>query len=288
MLPNPSSPFCVALQNRSVIAVTGQDAQDFLQGQITNDIRDLETKPALFTAMLTPQGRFLYDLFIFKKGDGFYLTIDAARREAFLKRLKLYTLRADVVFTPDADLCLVAANSPDPFNGSSEVFARDPRLEAMGYVGIMGCEDVPMAARTMDVFAAYETERYRLGVPDGVVDLIVDKTIILEANFDELNGIAWEKGCYMGQELMARAKHAGVIRKRYLPFMADQVLEVGQEVRTDSGEKAGRVVSVYGRQGFVLLRQTGLLDATNLKPSIAGEDNIALRIIYPSYLPPIS
>jgi folate-binding protein YgfZ len=222
------------LQSRALIAVGGPDWRSFLQGLITQDVETLASGEARFGALLTPQGRLLYDLFVVGREDGAWLDVEAAHREALLQRLAMYRLRAKVELAAD-DTPVSAAWGGRPGGG---VAAPDPRHPALGW-RVYG----EIAATTDE--AAREGEKLRLGVP-GPADWGVDKTYPIEANFDLLNGVDFQKGCFVGQETTSRMKRRGQIKSRMLPLDVDgPIPEAGTEVL--AGElRAGQVLGSRG------------------------------------------
>jgi hypothetical protein len=220
------------LPSRALIALSGPDWRDFLQGLITQDVETLGVEEARFGALLTPQGRLLYDLFVVGREDGgAWLDVLAEQRAAIVQRLTMYRLRAKVEIAPDETPVSVLypahpGESRDPSGGSAwapafagavGVWVRDPRLPALGWRGY-GAEP-PAGARIADQ-AAREAAKLQLGVP-GPADWGSDKTFPIEANFDLLNGIDFQKGCFVGQETTSRMKRRGQIKSRMLPIAFD-------------------------------------------------------------------
>jgi folate-binding protein YgfZ len=265
----------VVLEDRGVLAITGDDARTFLQGLISNDINKVTPTRAIHAALLTPQGKYLHDFFIAEAADGtLLLDGERARLDDLAKRLKLYKLRAKVVIEDQSDawrvIALPGADAPasqnlDAAPGTAEaknggVIYVDPRLPALGVRAILPAEgqDAFFAALPAGDRAAYDILRLGLGVPDGSRDMVVDKSILLESGFDELNGVDWKKGCYMGQELTARTKYRGLIKKRLLPVEIEGALpEAGTPVTLD-GKEVGEVRSTAaagsGGRGLALIR----------------------------------
>ncbi len=265
------------LEDRSVIAVTGPDARSFLQGLITNDVEKIVPGAGIYAAMLTPQGKILFDFFL-TEGDGAIL-IDCRKdsREALVKRLSMYRLRAKVAIETRDQLEVLAE-----WDGQEVKYAigyDDPRLPALGrrYIGA-GAEmrtDLPPSA-------LYHARRLALGVPEGP-DFGSDKIFALDADLDELHAIDFDKGCYVGQELTARMKHRGTARKRLLPVeTADGgSLAANDGSVTAGGIQLGDVVSAYGGRGFALLRLDRMDEAGSAQAAIA---NTAVKIWRPEWL----
>lgn len=233
--------FVAPLPSRALIAVRGPDWRSFLQGLITQDVETLKPGEARFGALLTPQGRLLYDLFVVGREDGCWLDVLAEHREAILQRLSMYRLRAKVELAKDetAVSCLFGdGDAPQVGN-----WVRDPRLPALGWRGY-GAEP-PQGAVIADEDAR-EDQKLALGVP-GPADWGSDKTYPIEANFDLLNGIDFKKGCFVGQETTSRMKRRGTVKSRMLPIRFEgPPPELGAEILAGT-LRAGEVLS--GREG---------------------------------------
>ena len=250
----------VRLDDRAVLAVSGGDASGFLQGLVTNDIGKLEGGAAIHAALLTPQGKYLFDFLIFRRGEAFCLDCEAAARTALAKRLAMYKLRADVAIDaalPDPVFALFGEDADEAARRieGADVFA-DPRIAALGarVVG-PGGEDAMLGAGIEPASRAeYDALRIAHGIPDGRRDLVPEKSLLLENGFDELNGVDFEKGCYVGQEVTARMKHRNLVRKRLVPVHFDGAApDPGTPVYRD-GSAVGEIRSSVGELGLALLR----------------------------------
>jgi hypothetical protein len=225
--------------SRSVLTVAGEDRATFLQGLISNDTGKISTNRAIYCAFLTPQGKYLYDFSIAATANDatglFLLDVEAARRGDLLKRLSMYRLRSKVTLADaNAEWVVAVIYGPNalaaldlaPEAGAARIWGEgivftDPRLPALGARAFLP------AAKAGDMLHAaglqpgneedFDRLRLSLGIPESNRDLIPDKSILLESGFDELHGVDWQKGCYLGQELTARTKYRGLVRKRLLP-----------------------------------------------------------------------
>ncbi|NBT85262.1 MAG: folate-binding protein [Alphaproteobacteria bacterium] len=203
--------FATELPKRALIQLEGPDKVSFLQGLITNDVTTLEQGKPIYAALLTPQGKFLFDLFIFQIEDVFLIDCERERTSELIKRLSMYKLRSKVEITDLRDTYKVFAVS-DKQLMPNEIQIIDPRLKELGYRLYTKNQSIDLKLSNN-----YENHRISLGVPDGSRDIPIDKGVILEYGFDELQAIDWKKGCYMGQELTARTRYRGLVRKRLLP-----------------------------------------------------------------------
>ncbi|MGH6971188.1 MAG: YgfZ/GcvT domain-containing protein, partial [Caulobacteraceae bacterium] len=193
------------LESRALIAVDGIEWRGFLQGLITQDVETLQTGEARFAALLSPQGRLLFDLFVVGREEGCWLDCQAARRQTLLQRLSIYRLRAKVALELDETSVAAAWGGAAPGGG----WVADPRLAGLGWRAY-GQAAPPNADE-----ADYERHRLALGVP-GPADWGEDTTYPLEADFDLLGGVDFQKGCFVGQETTSRMKRRGRIKSRMM------------------------------------------------------------------------
>lgn len=241
------------LEDRAVVALSGPEAVGFLQGLVTNDVTRVNPQSLLYAALLTPQGKVLFDFLIGSDGEALYLDCAADAREALVKRLSLYRLRAKIEIVPRDDLIVAWSDAAE--NGYS--FVRDPRQPDLGYRAILRRTDHPLEAGAKK----FEALRLARGVPEGS-DFGRDVIFALDADLDELGGISFDKGCYVGQELTARMKHRGTARKRLLPVLAKDgaaMPEPGAPVAAN-GSEIGRLQSAHGSRGFALIRLDKLVE----------------------------
>jgi len=227
------------LDSRALIRISGPDARPSLHNLLTQNVETLQPGELRFGALLSPPGRLMFDLFIWGEEDGVILDVAADRRDALVQRLSMYRLRSrvDVMPIPDAVFVAWSADRPDGF-------VDDPRLPALG--GRRWGDQSETDATEAD----WQAHRLALGVPDPTADTLQDKTYPIEADFDLLNGIDFQKGCFVGQETTSRMKRRGTIKNRMLPLDFDGPPPAfGSEVL--KGElRAGEVLS--GQDGSVM------------------------------------
>ncbi len=272
-------PRFAVLEDRGVLSVSGRDRVSFLQGLISNDIEKAGPGSAVYAALLTPQGKYLYDFFIVEAGeagDALLLDCERAGLDGLMKRLSLYKLRADVTLEDRSDELAVAAvfgsGSIEAAIEGVAVFA-DPRLAKAGVRCILPKSEaraiLEKAGLTPADEADYDRLRLTLGLPDGSRDLIAEKSTLLESGFDELNGVDWDKGCYMGQELTARTKYRGLVKKRLMPVAFDgPPPEPGTPVMLgdkEAGEVRSSQMTGDGGIGLALMRLDALENSAELK-----------------------
>ncbi len=259
------------LETRGVIRIAGDDARTFLQGLISNDVDKVSESRAVYAAFLTPQGKYLFDFFVAQGPDGpndLLLDCEASRFDDFLKRLKLYKLRAKVTLSDARTELKVAAifdeDAADTLGLAKDAGAAatlgggvafvDPRLADAGVRVILPAGSNALDELTQATTDDYDRHRLALGLPDGSADIEVEKATLLESGFEDLNGVDFNKGCYMGQELTARTKYRGLVKKRLMPVTLDGPLPApGTEITID-GRNAGEIRSGRDEHAIALLR----------------------------------
>ena len=276
------------LPNRSVFQISGPEAKSFLQDLVTNNLDLVSPDNAIYTCLLTPQGKYLFDFFLVEKDGAYLVDCDRDAAPLLLKRLMFYKLRADVQFRDFRDSWSVGSVLDNEVldAGAARAFKegvlfQDPRLAALGARFLVPTEKVGEAIKgfsgsTIDA-AEYERHRLLLGVP-GHEDLQPDKTFPMEANLDALNAIDFHKGCFVGQEVTSRTYRQGKVRKRMLPVTCDSSLPAtGTAVMADD-RQAGELLSSQGKIGLALVR----LDRLD-KPLTV--DGLHIDTRFPGWLP---
>lgn len=252
------------LDHRAVIAVAGDDRVSFLQGLVSQDVEKVEAGRALWSALLTPQGKWLAEFFILTDGERLLLDVEAEQREDLIRRLSRFRLRAKVTVAMDDYVVQTAWDGPAPVV-SDGLVAADARLPEAGFRLYTRAGLTPNAT-----LADWDAHRIALGLPDGVRDLEREKTVLLEAGFDELGGISWTKGCYMGQELTARTRYRGLLKRRLVPVEIDgPAPAAGTIILTDEGRDVGTMRSSEGARGLAVLRLDVLGGACTLTAGAA-------------------
>ena len=267
------SPSYALLDSRTALRVGGGDARTFLQGMISNDVERAGPTAALYSAFLTPQGKYLHDFFLAELDGELVLDCEAGRLDDLAGRLKRFKLRADVTLEPLADRYRIAVIMGDgaaaAFGLPADAAGRatpvaggvvyvDPRLAAAGLRAVLPADGAAAALEEKGCAAAtaddYDRLRTDLGLPDGSRDLVVEKSVLMESGFDELNGVDWQKGCYVGQELTARTKYRGLTKKRLMPVAIEgPAPAAGTPIFHDERE-AGEMRSAVGDRGLALIR----------------------------------
>ncbi len=263
--------FYLIAQARGLLQIAGDDRRSYLQGLVSNDVTLVDGGRAIYAGLLTAQGRFLHDFFVAELDDKFYLDAEAGRIDDLKRRLSLYRLRSKVTLTAPiethrvavlfGDKVLRSLDLPDDA-GRAKAFAGgvvfvDPRLSTLGARAILPTNRLGALENAGFVPGdpgAYEELRLALGVPDGSRDLPIEKALLLENGFDELHGVDWKKGCYVGQELTARMKYRALVRKRLMPVRVDGKLPQPGTPIMLGDQEAGEMRSGHGQLGLALLR----------------------------------
>jgi len=266
---------CYVKLPRDIVAIGGTDNRTFLQGLVSQDMDQVSAGTSVYSALLTPQGKYLHDFFVLQSADSLLVDCEAGRSADLIQRLSRFKLRADVRLEPRDDFCVFAILG----DGAHEIMGlsttpgqtipaagglafTDPRAPALG------CRLIGPEAEILDWlaqaqlpeadFETYDALRISLEVPDGSRDMDVEKSTLLESNFDELNGIDWEKGCYMGQELTARTKYRGLVKRRLAAFRATHAAQLPGETVLLGTQKVGEIRSRSGDHLLVSIRLEAL------------------------------
>lgn len=236
--------FVATLPDRAVLEVSGEDRVAFLQGLVSNDVAEAAPGRAVWAALLTPQGKWLTDFFIVAEADRLLLDVEAGQSAMLAQRLTRYRLRSKVVVAPVPLTVQVGWDGAAPPDA-----VPDPRLPEAGW-RLLTDAPRPGTATPLD----YDRHRLRLGLPDGSRDMEAEKTTLLEAGFDELHGVSWTKGCYMGQELTARTKYRGLLKRRFVPVEVHGPLPAPGTPILSGTQEVGSLRSGQADRALALLR----------------------------------
>jgi folate-binding protein YgfZ len=247
----------VWLGERGVVRVSGEDAASFLQGVLTNDVEKLKPFEARYAALLSPQAKILFDFLVVAlpadAGAAFALDCAASQAADLARRLGFYKLRAKVAISDEsADQGVVAYWGEEPEDATGRIVYADPRLAGLGH------REILPRARAIAVgdanLADYEALRISLGVPKGGVDFAYGDAFPHDVNMDLLHGVDFEKGCYVGQEVVSRMKHRGGVRKRIARVRLDDSAPAAGAAVMDGELHVGTLGSSAGRDALALLR----------------------------------
>lgn len=235
--------------DRTVLRLTGADVREFLQNLVTNDVDGLD-QGAVYAALLSPQGKYLFDFFLVAEGEAVLLDVKASRADALVQRLGLYRLRADVAITPSGLGVVTGTGTPPP---EVRAFA-DPRHPDLGWRAVVP-DPAALAARLEPLDPEAMTAlRVNLGVPETGIELRPDESYILEMDFERLHGVDFRKGCYVGQEVTARMKHKAELRKGLARVrVAGNAPPPGTDIRA-GGRLVGTLLTTADGAGLAHLR----------------------------------
>jgi tRNA-modifying protein YgfZ len=279
------------LPDRGVVRVDGNDAEKLLQGLVTSDVELGTSRRSVFAALLSPQGKILFDFFIARHGGSYLIDTAADKTADLVKRLSMYRLRARVDIEDASDKFVVQADwhyAPPPEHAVEMSQMFDPRLPELGLRTLWGpgvASRLTEEAHEANATAAdYHAHRISLGVPEGGKDYVFGDTFPHEANMDLLNGVSFSKGCFVGQEVVSRMQHRGTARKRVVIVEGDKSLETGVAI-TAGQATIGTIGSVAGHRGLALVRLDRVEEMQRKGEPITAA-GAALTIQLPAYLTP--
>jgi folate-binding protein YgfZ len=259
----------VFLKDRSLIAVGGPEAEAFLQNLITTDIVSLGEDEARPGALLTPQGKILFDFMIWRDGDGFVIETDASQREALLKRLTMYRLRAPVTLTPVAEDGVTISWGEEAGAGIKDSRFAKAGVTVLRRAGHHGSHNATL----------YDALRIEHGIVTSGPDYALQDAFPHDVLMDFNGGLSFKKGCYVGQEVVSRMHHRGTARRRVVTVSAGAALPASGTEITANGKPVGTLGSVEGTNGLAIVRidRAGEAMASGT-PLLAGDVSVTLSL----------
>lgn len=259
----------IKLENRALIHMKGADAETLLQGLITFDMERLKTNDSGFGALLTPQGKVLFDFLISPMDGGFLFDTLAESGPDLLKRMSMYKLRSDVQLENVSDaysvLLLVPSSPDDAIPELPGTVVPDPRHIGLGYRAYVPVAEVDAAVADasfrVDEPSVYMAKRVEFAVPEAPIDYRYGEVFPHDINLDQMHGVGFHKGCFVGQEVVSRVKHRGTARKRIVIVSSDDMLpESGTDIQSES-KSVGTLGSVVDHKGLAMVRLDKVNDA---------------------------
>jgi folate-binding protein YgfZ len=247
------------LKDRGIISVSGKDSKEFLQNIITNDINGVNKDNSIFSGIFTPQGKYLYEFFVIKSDNGYFLDSSDEFKEELKTFLEKYKLSSDVQIKDISNKYAVGVISNEKFeeikkeeNKSTQTiifrstpFFQDPRSKKLGSRVLSNLEKLYLTIKKLSLKIEDDRDYFdiahKAGIPIKSLKKLQNNLFGLEANFEELSAIDFKKGCYIGQENTARMKLKNKLRKKLLPLISDENLEIGSEI-TLNGNQIGKLL----------------------------------------------
>ncbi|MDC2965939.1 hypothetical protein OAY92_01925 [Alphaproteobacteria bacterium] len=268
-------------KKRGIILIEGKDRFKFIQGIISNDIELLRKKPSIYSSLLTPQGKFQYDFFISNFKEKLYLECDISAQEELISKFMMFKLRLDVKVSINSDYNIILSKKKLNFSesNSSSIFSfYDPRFDNSFFSRTYADSNFLTEIKKKYVEInenRYQTLRLNNCIPDFSIDATKAKSLLLEMRFDELNGISWTKGCYMGQEITARMKHRNIVKKKIFKVLIDFRSNLKNEITLEN-ETVGKLTSHNKKNGIAFL-DTKVLSNLNTKKFFSGDSKIIIQ-----------
>lgn len=278
------------LPDRGVVKVAGDDARGFLNGLVTNDIAKVAPGKPRFAALLTPQGKIIIDFIVaeapINDGGGFFLDCPRALASALVEKLNFYKLRAKVICEDLSSVLGVMAVWDGTAESEYGLSYPDPRLPALGSRIMLPPHLAEEAAADLGGMLAgadaYEAHRIALGVPRGGLDFIYGDTFSHEADMDQLNGVDFGKGCYIGQEVVSRVEHRASARSRVVPIVYDEFAPSSGLPVMAGDRQIGTLGSTAKGHGLALMQLDRIGDALAAGATIEA-GGIAIRAVKPAW-----
>lgn len=278
------------LPDRGVVKVAGDDARGFLNGLLTADIGRVTPHNAHFAALLTPQGKIIVDMIVAEApsedGGGFFLDVPKALAKSCVDRLNFYKLRAKVVVEDLSEVLGVIAVWEGEATTEYGLCYRDPRLAMLGHRIMLPPHLAAEAARDVGAMlmpaAAFEAHRIAFGIPRGGLDFMYGDAFPHETDMDQLNGVDFAKGCYVGQEVVSRIEHRGTTRSRVVPFAYEGLAPDAGAAVTALDRKVGTLGSTSAARGLAMLRLDRVEEAIAAGIQLVSGD-ITLQLIKPDW-----
>ncbi|HMA56742.1 MAG TPA: folate-binding protein [Pseudolabrys sp.] len=280
----------VLLPDRGVVKVVGDDARRFLNGLVTGDMAKVAAGAPRFAALLTPQGKIIVDFIIAEApaedGGGFFLDCPRALAPTLVEKLNFYKLRAKVICEDLSEVLGVMAVWGGVADSEYGLSYPDPRLPALGsrimlppHLAAEAAADIGADLTDADT---YEAHRIALGVPRGGIDFAYGDTFPHEADMDQLNGVDFDKGCYVGQEVVSRVEHRASARSRVVPIAYDEFAPISGLPVMAGDKQVGTLGSTAKGRGLALMRLDRIEDALAAKTSLEA-GGVAIRAVKPSW-----
>ena len=266
--------------NSKFISLEGEDSSEFLQNLITNDIYKSRNDNIIYACLLTPQGKFLSDFFIFKTDSKYILETHALFYENLIKKLKIYKLRSKVVINKiDKIHSFILFGDPKK-DKDTVIICTDPRKENIGKKFIHKSAN----PQILDSFNEINEDKYheiliKNLVPFSHYDLEENKSLLLENNFENINSISWDKGCYVGQEITARMKYRALLKKKVYALNVKSGSPQNKQNIKENGRDVGKILNIKNNYMLAMIKIEFAENKINSKNSIESDDGLILDFV---------
>lgn len=271
------------LKKRSLIRINGKDKFSFIQGIISNDVNILKENNSIYSSILTPQGRFIADFFVTNHKDSLLLEVHESYKDIIIGKLQMYKLRSDVEISTCEDFCilLVSKFSNDFYSNvlnGDILYYDDPRFNnyfkrlylfnglEKNIFDEIGMKEIS----TMD----FNELKFKNVIPDFHIDVLKNKSLLMEMRFDDLNGISWTKGCYMGQEITARMKYRNLMKRKLFQIKIDFNSNIEDSLNVNDKE-IGHITSHNKKNGFAYIN-LNYFKEYGMKTLLCGDSKIKI------------
>jgi len=273
-------PYFYKNSNSRFLSVEGKDNSDFLQNLITNDVNKCTKENIIYSCLLTPQGKFISDFFVFKKDDKYIIETHSLFYETLLKKLSLYKLRSKVLINEITNLNSYSVFGELDNNFNFIIFCGDPRNKKIGNKLICKSENPKILKDVTEIDEKkYHEILIQNTVPLSHFDLKENKSLLLENNFENLNSISWDKGCYVGQELTARMKYRALLKKRiYSLIVKVGSPKIDQTIKVDEDDY-GKIISIENKSVLAMLKIKLAERIINLQHQIKTDEGLVFEFI---------
>lgn len=250
----------IKLKESKFIVISGDDCKDFLQSIVTNDINKCDDNKSIYSCLLTPQGKFIADFFVTFYNDGYLIEINEKFFNDFINKLKIYKLRSKIEIKENKSFLSIVVLENNLLEESSDkiIYFKDPRKENIGikyYIKESILNDVITKFNLNEInFKIYRQKLMRNLIPYSVEDLIVNKSLLLENNFEHINALDWNKGCYIGQENTARMKYRALLKKSIrLIKIQSGIVKSGDQIFFNE-KNIGQITSIIENIGLAMIK----------------------------------
>ena len=274
------------LENKSIIKIFGKDKFSFIQGIISNDVEILKRKSSIYSSILSPQGKFIVDFFLSIYKEFILLELNEDQRDQIVRKLEIYKLRSDVFIEEEKTISIFLISNDSEENlkklKNDYLCFEDPRFKSLFkriYI-FENSNKVNLDEYNLKKisYSEYNDLRLKHSIPDFKYDIIENKSLLLEMRFDELNGISWTKGCYMGQEITARMKYRNLVKKKLFKIKINFKKKISEEIKFNE-EVVGYITSHNYREGLAYINLKSINEFFK-KNLISGDSTIRLEKIW--------